>query len=171
MGRRVVIRNLQLYLVLSLALLQVPKRILYFGMVLSIMRILNSLFKRASVKNYLYPILISFVGYVGLFMINLTNRKLPNSFAAAFVGLKDFNIVFSLLFFVLAMMSTMIIGLLFLSYSNQNLEFFNSEGLEVKEETAKNLEVRNHSKFIRKRNIILYGFLFNCVMIDQNYSL
>jgi len=166
MGRRALKRNFQLYLVLFLALLQVPKRVLYFGMVLSAMRILNFLFKRASLKNYLYPILLSFIGYIGLFMLNFTDRKLPNSFAAAFVGLRDFNIVFSLLFFVLAMMSTMILGMLFLSYFNQDLELLDSEELEIKEENVKNLDLRSHAKLIRKRNIILYGFLFNCVMIS-----
>jgi len=166
MERRVIKRNLQLYLVLFMALLQVPKRVLYFGMVLSAMRILAFAFKRASLKNYLYPIMLSFVGYIGLFMLNFTDRKLPNSFEAAFVGLKDFNIVFSLLFYGLAMMSTMILGMLFLSYYNQDLELLDSEELEIKEENNENLAVRSHSKLIKKRNIILYGLLFNCVMIS-----
>ena len=172
MPKNVIKRNMQVYLVLFMALLQAPKRVLYFAMVLSAMRIANSLFKRASFKNYLYPIVISFIGYIGLFMLNFTDRRFPDSFAPAFVGLRDFNIVFSILFYSVAMMSTIILGMLFLSYHNQDRNL-KKEELEVQEEEAilEANPLEEHSKVIKKRNIILYGFFYNIIMISASIKI
>jgi len=167
MDQKIIKRNLQVYLILFMALLQIPTRILYFAMVLSAMRLTASFFKRVEVKNYLYPIVISFIGYIGLFMLNYTDRKLPDNFGAAFIGLRSFNIVFSLLFTGLSMISTVVLGLLFISFSDQDSQL---EGVDLyiqKEELSPGgLGVTNYAKIIKKRNIILYGFLYNAVMIS-----
>jgi len=163
-------RNLQVYLILFMALLQAPTRILYFAMILSAMRFTAYFFKRVEAKNYLYPIVLSFTSYVGLFMLNYTDRKLPDNFSAAFIGLRSFNIVFSLVFTGLSMISTLILGLLFISFSDQDSQYSQVEGVDLyiqKEELSPGgLGITNYSKIIKKRNIILYGFLYNTVMIS-----
>ena len=173
MPRNVIKRNMQVYLVLFMALLQAPKRVLYFAMVLSAMQIVNFQFKRASFKNYLYPIIICFIGYIGLFTLNFTDRRFPGSFAPAFVGLRDFNIVFSILFYALAIMSTIFLGMLFLSYHNQDINLKEVKLGVVEEEEAilEACPLQERSEVIKIRNIILYGFFYNIIMISASIKI
>jgi len=172
LDRPAIKRNMQVYLVLFMVLLQVPTRVLYFAMALSAMRIAAYLFRRVDSKNYLYPIIISFIGYIGLFMLNYTDRKLPDTFGAAFVGLRSFNIVFSIVFSLLSMMSTLVLGLLFLSYYDQDVRFLHSEEIDLYiQKEDEGFAIKSHSNIIRKRNIILYGFLYNLVLISAAIKL
>jgi len=174
MPSRVIKRNMQAYLVLFMALLQAPKRVLYFAMVLSAMRVANFVFKRLSFKNFLYPIIIGFLGYVGIFMLNYTDRTFPRNFAPAFVGLKDFNIVFSLLFFTIAMMSSVILGTLFLSYHNQSTTTLENNvkiGAPKDDPKIEACELKGHSTILKKRNIILYGFFYNLILVSASIKI
>lgn len=172
LDRHAIKRNMQVYLVLFMVLLQVPTRVLYFAMALSSMRIAAYLFRRVDSRNYLYPIIISFIGYIGLFMLNYTDRKLPDTFGAAFVGLRSFNIVFSIVFSLLSMMSTLVLGLLFLSYYDQDVKFLHSEEVDLYiQKEDEGFAIKSHSNIIRKRNIILYGFLYNLVLISAAIKL
>jgi len=169
MPRKIVKRNMQAYLVLFMALLQDPKRIIYFGMILSMMRVANFIFKRMSFKNYLYPLVIGFIGYMGVFMLNFTDRRFPNSFAPAFVGLRDFNIVFSLLFFAIAIMSSVILGILFLSYHDKTVGSEHVElGASKGDTSMETYVVKEYSTMIKKRNLILYGFFYNLIMLSAS---
>jgi len=168
MGREAIRRNFQVNFVLFMALVQVPTRLLYFAMVLSVMRIINHLFKKANVKNYLYPVILSFVGYMGLFMLNYTDRKLPDSFNAAFVGLRDFHLVFSMVFYLSSMLSTIILGLMFISFYDQDFQHSQSEEVDLDVVKGEDFMLRSNSKIIKKRNLIMYGFLFNLVMISAS---
>jgi len=167
MKKSVIKRNLQAYSVLFMVLVQSPEMVLYLGMVLSAMRITTYFFKRTTFRNYLYPLIISFIGYIGLFMIKYTDRKLPNSFAAAFVGLRGFNIVFSLILFLISMLSTILLGILFISFYDQDLKVEEVDlGVEKEDQSMETLALKGHSKIIKKRNVILYSFLYNAIMLS-----
>jgi len=166
MPRKVIKRNMQVNLVLFLALMQVHKKFVYFGIALSIMRIVTFLFKRTSFKNYLYPLIMGLLSYFGLFAIGFDDLKLPRRFGPAFVGLHDFHLSSCLLLFSSAYLSTIILGMLFMSFYSQDLESQEVElGIQKEESNVKVVALKGHSNIIRKRNLILYCFFYNLLMI------
>jgi len=165
MGRKVIKRNLQTSLILLMVLLQDPVKLLYFAFVLTAMRITTEFFKRTSFKNYLYPLILALMGYIGLFMIDYTDRIMPNSFAAAFVGLKDFHIILGIAFYGIAMLSTVILPMLFISYFHQDLKLEQAE-LGVQTKDFGDIALKDQATIVKKRNLILYIFFYATVMIS-----
>jgi len=166
MPRKIIKRNMQVNLVLFLSLMQLHKKFVYFTIVLSIYRILTHFFKRAQYKNYLYTLIMGFISYFGMFYIGFDDRNLPRDFGPAFVGLKDFPIVLCLLLYGSAFLSTIILGMLFMSFYSQDVELQEVELGNEKEDTdCQVVALKGHSKIIRKRNIIMYCFFYNVLMI------
>ncbi len=167
MPRNIIKRNIQVNFVLFLILMQLHRKLLFFGIILSLMRILTFIFKRTQFKNYLYPLLLAFISYFGLFFNGFTDRKLPRDFEPAFVGIHDFHLYLCLFLYGSAMLSTIILGILFMSFYSQDLESqevklgddkSNKSGCEV-------VALKGDSNVIKKRNILLYNFFFCLIML------
>jgi len=164
--RQTIKRNFQVNLVLFLTLMQLHRRLLFFAIVLSFMRVLTFIFKRAQFKNYLYPLILGFISYIGLLSIGFGDRKLPRDFEAAFVGMKDFHLGLCLFLYGSAMLSTIILGMLFMSFYDQDLELQEVElGTEKEESSSQVVAIKGHANIIKKRNIILYCFFYCLLMI------
>jgi len=167
MPRKVIKRNVQVYLVLFLTLMQIHRKLVFFAFVLSIMRTITFIFKRTDFKNYLYPLIMGFISYLSLFFLFFTDRKLPRSFGPAFVGVRDFHLGLCLSLYGSAMLSSMILGMLFISFYSQDLESQEVElGIQKEEEsTGQVVALKGYSSIIRKRNILFYN-LFYCLLMS-----
>jgi len=166
MPGRFIKRNMQINLVLFLTLMQLHRKLLCFAIVLSLMRIVTFIFKRTSFKNYLYPLVLGFISYVGLFSNGFSDRKLPRNFEPAFVGIHDFHLGFCLFLYGSAMLSTLILGMLFMSFYSQDLESHEVElGKQKEESESQMVALKGHANIIKKRNILLFNFFFFLIMI------
>ena len=146
--------------------MQLHRRLLFFAIVLSFMRVLTYLFKRTQFKNYLYPLILGFISYIGLLSIGFGDRKLPRSFEPAFVGMKKFHLGLCLFLYGSAMLSTIILGMLFTSFYDQDLESQEVDlGNEKEESSCQVVAIKGHSNIIKKRNITLYCFFYCLLMI------
>ena len=144
---KIIKRNIQVNFVLFLILMQMHRKLLYFAIFLSLMRIVSFVFKNAKFRNYLYPLVMGLISYVGLFSLGYQDRKLPRSFEQAFVGVHDFHLGFSLFLFSCAFLSTIILGMLFMSFYSQDLE------LQEVELGKKNEEELSYSKLLLLKEI------------------
>jgi len=169
-------RNAQVCLVILLFLFRRKREILPLAIVLVLMRFTTQLFnKKADKKNYLLPVVLAFEAYVGLFALQLTDVLVPFNFAVAFIGLNNFNMVFSPLIYLLNYLSTFILAQIHLSHHQQHLdsEVDGTKHIElqdadeqVSEENKSNFLSIGHVKIMKKRNIMLYLPFFNLVMIS-----
>ena len=159
-------RNLQINLILFLTLMQLHRKLLYFTIILSSMRVLTFIFKRTQFKNYLYPLFLGLLSYTGLFSLGFQDRKLPRNFEPAFVGIHDFHIALCLFLYSSAFLSTIILGMLFISFYSQGLELQEVElGTEKDESSCEVVALKGHANIIKKRNILLYSFFYCLIMI------
>jgi len=168
--RQTIKRNIQINFVLYLVLMARTRRFfLYFAIILSIMRILKHQFKKTSFKNPLYPLLISFVGYIGMFATGYLDGRLPRDFGPAFVGLREFHLYFGILVFSIAMTSTIILGMLFISFYDQEVALEEGIKLGVPSEDDSNCEKvvaqEGYLNVMKKRNALYYCFFYNMIMI------
>ncbi len=165
-SRRMIKRNLQINLVLFFTLMQLHRKLLFFGIVLSLMSIVTFIFKRTQFKNYLYPLFLGLISYVGLFSISFSDRRLPRTFEPAFVGIKDFHLVLVMFLYGSAMSSTIILGMLFMSFYGQDLELQDVElGIQKEESDCHVVALKGYSGIIKKRNIILYSLFYGLIML------
>jgi len=166
MPKKVTKRNIQVNLVLFLILMQLHKQLIFFTILLSLMRIASFVFKRAHFKNYLYPLFLGLMSYVGLFFIGFQDRKLPRSFEAAFVGMKEFHLGLCLFLYGSAMLSTIILGMLFISFYDQDLESQAVKlGIQKEESDCQVVALKGYSNIIKKRNILMYCFFYNLIIL------
>lgn len=142
-------KNLQLCLILYLILLQKSSEVISFAVVLTMMRVCNQLFKNVKPLNYLYPLTMALLCQFGLHILKHDDFHVPSKFDQGFIGLHDFNIVLSPLMIVLNITTSYILGLSFMGYYNEN-----------EEKIALNQE---HWEVIKKRNIILFIFMFSVI--------
>ena len=170
-------RNLQFCLVILLLMLRLKKQILAFAVLLQLMNLTNKMFQRVDVKNTLYPTILAFWGYMGIYIIYMTERYVPFSYVPASLGKTDYDYVFSPLFFMIYLLCTCILASLFMSYYNQQLEFDaqaqdtslpqtksvtgNQEQSQIDEKTAVIIKRRNVFPFV-----IFYSVLIVSVSIE-----
>jgi len=162
MPRKVIKRNMQVNIVLFLVFMQFHKKLLFFGIVLSLMRFFNSFFNKAQFKNYLYPLCLGLVSYIGLFAIGFSDQKLPRSFE----GFDNFSFGVSIFLYGSAMLSTVILGMLFMSFHSQDLEHQEVElGVQREESECQVIALKGDLKIIKKRNALFYCLFYCLVMI------
>jgi len=166
-------RNAQLCLVIFLFLVRREREILALSIVLTIMKATTHLFKQADKKNFLFPVVMAFEAYVGLFHLEFTDFNVPFNFSVAFIGLDRFNAVFSPLFFMMSYLSTLIVALVHVSHHNQYLDSQTGHGSRLQLTDSENFDDEkpsylpmSHVKIMKKRNILLYMPYFNLVMIS-----
>ncbi len=147
-------RNLQLCLVLYLALIQVSSLMLYFSVLLAVMRVLNHLFKNSNILSFIYPVLMAFMSQLGLHMLDHNDRSIPKRFDIGFIGLHDFSIVITPLVVFLNFITSYILGMVSISHYNQ------SEG-PGKEKKV--LLSKEHIQVIKKKNILPYILTFSLI--------
>ncbi len=165
MPRQFIKRNFQVNFVLFLTLMQLHRKLIFFAIILSLMRIMTFIFKRTSFKNYLYPLFMGFISYVGLFSLSFTDRKLPRNFEPAFVGMREFHIGLCIFLESSAILSTIILGMLFMSFYSQDLESQDVElGNEKEEFDCQIIALKGNGSVIKKRNLLLYS-LFYCLIL------
>lgn len=144
---------------------------LYFSIILSIMRILKHQFKKTSFKNPLYPLMIAFVSYIGMFAVGYLDGRLPRDFGPAFVGLREFHLFFGIIVFSIAMTSTIILGMLFISFYEQEVALeqeFVELGSPSKDDDSncdKIVAQEGYLNVMKKRNALYYCFFYNMIMI------
>ena len=169
--RQTIKRNIQINFVLYLVLMGRPRRtfFLYFVITLSIMRILKHQFKKSSFKNPLYPLLLAFVGFIGMFATGYMDGRLPLDFGPAFVGLREFHLVFDIIIYSIAMTSTIILGMLFISFLDQEVALEGEIKLGVPSEDNSDCEKmvaqEGYLNLIKKRNALYYCFFYSMIMI------
>jgi len=160
-------RNIQFCLVMFMMLLRRPKEMVYFGNLIQIMSILNRLFVKADVKNYLYSVFMGFVSYIGLFYLLLTDYFVIMNFTPAFIGLNDFNIVICPLFYLIYLMSSFILGMIFVSHYNQALGSTEKAKLPEKESEGI-VDVIGETRLQKKRNIFLVALFYGLVLFSAS---
>ncbi len=142
-------KTLQLCLILYLILLQKSSEVISFAIVLTMLRVCNELFKNVKPLNYLYPLVVALLCQFGLHILKHDDFHVPSKFDQGFIGLHDFNIILSPLMIVLNITTSYILGLVFMGYYNQNEEKINQN--------------QEHWEVIKKRNIILFIFMFSVI--------
>ncbi len=155
----IVKRNLQLCLVLYLALLTKPQVILYFAVLLIAMRVVNHLYKNVSPLNYTYPAIMALLNQFGLHFLGHNDRDIPKEFDVGFVGLHDFNMVLSSLMVFLNMFASYFIGFVLVSHYNQSLDV-----AVVKESEEKKLS-EEHAQVVKKRNVLPFLITFSLIYL------
>jgi len=166
MPHKVIKRNLQVNIVLFLVLMQFHRKLLFFGIVLSLMRGLKALFNKSQFQNYLYPLFLGLVSYIGLFAIGFTDQKLPRSFESTSIGNSDSSLELSIFLYGSAMLSTVILGMLFMSFHSQDLETQEVNlGYEKPESECGIVALKGDLKIIKKRNAIFFSLFYCLVMI------
>jgi len=166
-------RSAQLCLVIFLFLVRREREVLAFSLVLVLMKTTTRFFQKVEKRNFLFPLILAFEAYVGLFHLEFTDFNVPFNFKVAFIGLSRFSPIFSPIFFVMSYLSTIIIGLVHLSHYNQYLDSQTGRGTQVKltdseevyDEKPEFLSV-GHARIMKKRNIVLFLPYFNLVMIS-----
>jgi len=160
---RALVRNLQLCFVLYLILLQWSKIILPFAVLLTAMKVIGHLFKRASALNYVYPVIISFVSQFGLHILGNNDRNIPMRFDIGFIGLHDFNFFFTPLMVFLNFTTPYLLGMISISHHNQSLDIEeNGQFFKISDKKATPLS-NSHIKVIKKRNILPFLFMFSVI--------
>jgi len=151
-------RNMQLCLVLYLALLQRSSVMLYFSVLLAVMRAINHLFKNANVLNFIYPVTIAVVSQFGLHMLDHDDRTIPKRFDIGFIGFHDFHILISSLMVFLNIMTSYVLGMVLMSHYNQSLDM---------EEPGKdkNSLSKEHVRVVKKKNILPYLLTFSLIYL------
>jgi len=115
-------QNLQLCLIEFLFLLQGPGIILSFATLLSLLRLTNFAFKKLKFQSFAYPIIIAVESYIGLFMLDHTDRYLSKiNFGQAFIGLNQFNLYLSSTMVLMSTFSSFILGMTFIVNYLQNI--------------------------------------------------
>jgi len=140
---------LQLCLFLYLVLLQDSGEVISFAIVGIMMKICNQVSRSARPLNYIYPLAIAVLCQFGLHILKHNDVSLPTNFDAGFIGLNDINWVLSPLNILLNLITSYVLGLLALS------NYKNSQG--------ESKMPQEHLQVIKKRNIILYIFMFSII--------
>jgi len=162
-------KSLQLCLFLYLILLQKPNQIISFALLFVALNGVNHAFKNAKPSNYLYPLCMAFVCQFGLHVLGHTDFHVPSQFGQAFIGLHDFNPVLSPLMISLDIMTTYILGLMSLTnYNNPSWKGAEkAKGVEAEEVIIP----REQRKMIKKRNIILFVFMYSIIYFGASAKL
>jgi hypothetical protein len=167
-------RNLQFCLVVLLLMLRLKKQILSFAVLLQLMNLTNKVFQRVNIKNTLYPTILAFLGYIGLYWIYMTDRYVPFSYVPASLGKTDYDYIISPLFFMIYLLCTFILASLFMSYYNQQLDL-DAQAQETfsPQSEEQNLLDEKTAAVIKRRNafpfIIFYSVLIVGVSIETLY--
>jgi len=166
-------RSAQLALVIFLFLVRREREVLAFSLVLVLMKTTTRLFQKVEKRNFLFPLIMAFEAYVGLFHLEFTDFNVPFNFKVAFIGLSRFSPILSPLFFVMSYLSTIIIGLIHVSHYNQYLDSQTARGTQLKlTDSDENYDEKpeylslGHVRIMKKRNIVLFVPYFNLVMIS-----
>jgi len=165
--REAITRNLQLCFVLYLILLQWPKIILSFAVLLTAMKVIGHLFKGASILNYVYPVVISFVSQFGLHILLNNDRNIPMKFDIGFTGLHDFNFVFTPLMVFLNFTTPYLLGMISISHYNQSLDLEEDvQPFKISDKKATQLP-KSHTKVIKKRNVLPFLLMFSIIYLGS----
>lgn len=154
-------RNLQLCLIQFLFLLQSSVETYMFVFILTLMRVTQQVLSKVlKPSNHLYSFVMVLLSYFGFIYIGQHDQRPPWSFNSGFVGLKEFNPVFSSAMVFLNVLSCLILGFLFVIYHNQDVELQMPEGEEVtlleSKSKAKAPLLKISARVITKRNIICF---------------
>jgi len=160
-------RNFHFCLVMFLVLLRIPREIIFFGNLLHLMDITTNFFIKAKVQNYLYSLFIGYLSYIGLFYLLLTDYFVIMNFTPAFIGLTDFNPVICPILFLLYLMSSFILGTVFISKYNQALP----EKIQLPDlADTKTENIAGGIEIQRKRNVFIVVFFFGFISLSSCFK-